>query len=147
MEKTLSEQLADNLAYYINDPSKRCVDSLGGCSYSGESIKHTGKDTEGCYVGRLLSPEDRITADKWLNDAPFCDTTVTGLVGFSEELGIKIPKIVSDNIPLMSKFQLLHDTDDYWNEAGLTKEGRSKLLFIINQYHLEEKYFEKFLVD
>lgn len=52
MEKTLSEQLADNLAYYVNDTSKRCTNGTN-CYYSGETAK---KDSEGCFVGRLLTP-------------------------------------------------------------------------------------------
>lgn len=147
MEKTLSEQLADNLTYFVNDTSKRCVDRLGSCFYSGESIKHTGKDTEGCFVGRLLTPKDRITADKLLDGIAEGEIAVYGLVRHADEIGITIPKIILDNLPVMSKFQFLHDTIDFWNDKGLSERGKALLATIIKDYDLEEKYFEKFLAE
>ena len=146
MEKSLSQKLADNLAYYINKPERRCIDTNDGCFYSGESVSHQGKKTNGCFVGRLLSPQDRLKADKNLDEIAAGNTTVEGLVEFADELGIKIPKIISDNVPVMGEFQFLHDTPDFWNENGLTERGKTMLTTIIKDYDLEASYFDKFLV-
>lgn len=140
MEKTLSEQLADNLAYYVNDTTKRCTNGEH-CYYSGETAK---KDSEGCFVGRLLTPEDRLKADKELASGI---SGVEALCGRALELGITIPKIISENKTLVRQFQSLHDNDENWIETGLSINGKSKLKYLITQYILEEKYFEKYLVD
>lgn len=139
MEKSLSEQLADNLAYYVNDPSKRCV-VMTSCYYSG---KTANIDSEGCFVGRLLTPEDRLKADEGLT---FGATGVSSLCNREEELGITIPNIIKENQRLMRNFQFLHDNDTNWDDKGLTNEGKTTLKMIIHDYELEEKYFEKFLV-
>ena len=47
----------------------------------------------------------------------------------------------------MINFQKFHDSDEYWTETGLTNEGKGTLKMIINDFELEVKYFEKFLVD
>lgn len=47
----------------------------------------------------------------------------------------------------MCQFQSLHDNNEYWIETGLSINGKSKLKYLITQYNLEEKYFEKYLVD
>ena len=140
MEKSLSEKLADNLAYYVNDTNKRCKNDTS-CYYSGETAK---KDSEGCFVGRFLTPEDRIKAD---NGLTFGASGVSTLKMRSGELGITIPQIIQDNVKLMGKFQSLHDLNEYWTETGLTNEGKTTLKMIINDFELEVKYFEKFLVD
>ena len=88
MEKTLSEQLADNLAYYVNDTSKRCKNEYDVCSYSGETIS---KETDGCFVGRLMKPIDRLKADK---NSISC---VENLLDCAEECGIELPRIIKDN--------------------------------------------------
>jgi hypothetical protein len=139
MEKSLSEKLADNLAYYVNDTSKRCKNDKG-CYYSGETAK---KDSEGCFVGRLLTPEDRIKADKGLT---FGASGLNSLCNKAEDLGITIPDIIKDNEKIMSNFQKFHDSDEYWTETGLTNEGKTTLKMILNDFELEVKYFEKFLV-
>ena len=139
MKKSLSEELADNLAYYVNDPSKRCKNDKG-CYYSGETAK---KDSEGCFVGRLLTPEDRIKAD---NGLTFGASGVNSLCNKAEDLGSTIPDIIKDNEKLMINFQKFHDSDEYWTETGLTNEGKGTLRMIIDDFELEVKYFEKFLV-
>ncbi len=140
MEKSLSEQLADNLAYYVNDTSKRCKNNTS-CYYSGVTAK---KDSEGCFVGRLLTPEDRIKAD---NRLTFGASGVNSLCNLAEDLGITIPDIIKDNVRLMGVFQSLHDRNEYWTKTGLSEEGKTSLKMIIDDFELEVKYFEKFLVD
>lgn len=139
MKKSLSEQLADNLAYYVNDPNKRCTDGMF-CRYSGKSIN---KNTQGCFVGKLLSPKDRLKADEGLTNI---GTNVSSLCEHAEKLGIKLPKLIKDNERIMRSFQSLHDHNRSWNDTGLTNIGKHTLIDIIKTYNLEKKYFEKFLV-
>jgi hypothetical protein len=136
MEKSLSEQLADNLAYYVNDPKKRCVNDTS-CYYSGETAK---KDSEGCFVGRLLSAKDRLKADE------NCVGSVGSLIIQAKDFGIKLPKVIKENRLLMIEFQGFHDDKDNWSETGLSNQGKAILIDIIKRYNLEVKYFEKFLV-
>jgi len=60
--KTLSQKLADNLKRYVKDTSKRCKDKNGNCVYDG---KNAMTDTPGCFVGALLTPEQRKLADEF----------------------------------------------------------------------------------
>jgi hypothetical protein len=138
MKKNLSEQLADNLAYYVNDPNKRCASEMGMCYYSG---KTAGKNTVGCFVGRLMKPKDRIKADDYGLGS------VYSLIKDAPSHGMKLPKIIIDNKDLMGKFQALHDSSENWDEKGLNADGKIRLRSIISIYELELQYFEKFLAD
>ena len=144
MKKSLSEKLADNLAYYINKPERRCIDNQSGCYYSGDTA---GKKTMGCFVGKLLSPKDRITADQQLISTASGATGVHALVNYAGLMGIKVPNLIKKNVDVMSTFQILHDNCENWDENGLSEEGKIMLTDIINKYNLEKKYFDKFLVD
>jgi hypothetical protein len=138
MKKNLSEQLADNLAYYVNNTDKRCRTDHGKCSYSGKTI---GKNTVGCFVGRLMKPKDRIKADE------FGFGSVDNLIEDAPSHGIKLPKIIATNKDLMGRFQSLHDSSEYWNERGLNTYGKSELRSIILKFELDVQYFAKFIVD
>jgi len=138
MKKNLSKALADNLAYYVNNTDKRCITDRGKCSYSGKTI---GKNTVGCFVGRLMKPKDRIKADECL-----CGS-VGNLIEDAPSHGIKLPKIIIDNEVLMGIFQRFHDSSEYWNERGLNADGKSELRSIILKFELDVQYFAKFIVD
>ncbi len=133
-----SQKLAQNLAYYIG-ADKRCKKaSNGACYYSGLSVP--SKDTEGCFVGRMMTPEMRLTAD----EAGLGD--VHGLIRKHKDYGIKLPKFITDNADLMGCFQNLHDGKNYWTiDNFLTKEGKTYLLEIIKEYKLVKKHFNEFL--
>ena len=139
--KILSEQLAENLSYYITNPKNRCVAKLGKCFYSG---KTANKRTEGCFVGRLLKPADRIKADKYFETSKD-SSGVTSLIKLRDTIGIELPNIIIDNPYLMDDFQMLHDNMCFWNESGLTLGGKDYLRNVITKYKLDIKPFEKFL--
>lgn len=148
MELTLSKQLADNLAYYVEDTNKRCygnilggVSTLKGCYYSGTTI---GKETDGCFVGRFLKPEDRIKVDKILLGNPH-GTDVANLIDIAKENDINIPDIIKNNLKIFEKFQYLHDNEFHWSENSLTNNGRLELKDIIEVHNLDIIEFEKFL--
>ena len=141
MEKSLSQKLANNLSYYIGQ-DKRCISNVE-CYYSGKTIN---KETEGCFVGRLLLEEDRVKADIFFKENRSIDATVSGLVKYKKRIGIERPKIISDNVNLLDKFQALHDNCMNWNdEYRLTEIGKNLLKEIINNFKLDIKDFENIL--
>ena len=136
---TLSQEIAKNLSYYFGK-DKRCKGETF-CYYSG--IK-AGKKTQGCFVGRLLAPKDRVKADEYFESYDYSD--VSALVRLKDYIGIEIPKIIFDNVVLFVRFQLLHDCEQYWNEEfKLTDEGKIFLKDTIKLYNLDIKDFKKFL--
>ena len=133
-----SQKLAQNLAYYIG-ADKRCKKaSNGACYYSGLSVPD--KDTEGCFVGRLMTPEMRAKADEHGLGS------VDGLIRKHKDYGIKLPKFIIDNEDLMDCFQNIHDNKNYWTDDHfLTQEGKDRLLLVIKEFKLVKKHFKEFL--
>jgi hypothetical protein len=135
MEKTLSQILAENLAYYVNDTTKRCVDVDDTCYYSGETV---GIDSDGCFVGRFLTPKDRLKADK------MDIMGVATLIKRGDKYGIDIPSVIRNNESLFVEFQALHDLSGYWGKNELSELGKEKLKEVIQRFSLDGKEFEKF---
>ncbi len=139
--ETLSKFLAINLAYYIKDVKKRCVDGYK-CAYSGETI---GINTEGCFIGRMLPSKDRIKADKYFEidgDA----SSVKELIEDETKIGIELPNVIKQNQGIMRRFQSLHDININWNsDTGLSELGKIELKDIIVKFDLIENDFKKFL--
>lgn len=130
-KKQLSKLLSDNLEYYYNDTSKRCVDANSSCSYSGITLNI---DTEGCFVGKLLSPELRLELDQEFPN----ESDWTMLLEESTNIE-KIPKWMITHSRLLNKFQTLHDSNTYWNlQKGkeLSEQGKIQLQEIIDVYEL-----------
>jgi hypothetical protein len=146
MKKSISEKLAENLSYYVGS-DKRCLNHGEGssvyCFYSGKTAK---KKTEGCFIGRMLSPKDRVKVDNYFFNNGL-DTTIKTLVNKVEFIGVKIPKIIIDNVNLFHDFQRLHDGYDFWgSDFLLSEEGKIELLNIIKKYNLDREPFKKFLI-
>ena len=125
--KTLSKKLAENLAYYTKDVSKRCVDVKHNCRYSGKSL---GINTKGCFVGALLPPKLRLQLDSNGN------MDVKGIVNiaFESEGKLVLPKIITENTEIMTGFQRLHDDNNLWNSSGLNETGLSRLETLVNKF-------------
>jgi hypothetical protein len=140
---TLSAQISELLSYYINgETNRRCTDGRNGCYYSGTSVPH---ETEGCFIGKMLKPEDRIKADKYFLGNNDGDAYLRDLILLRETIGIEIPQIIMDNQELFAKLQVFHDARTYWiNDCLLTESGIHQLKCIIKTFHLDEKDFEKF---
>lgn len=131
---TLERKLIEGINYYVNNPSRRCISTSGQCYYSG---KTAGVKSKGCFIGRFLSPKDRIKADNGLT----CDTAVRNLIKYSNKLDIKIPNwILTAPIMLLAKFQNWHDRKDNWSDNALTDLGNDRLHEILNMYqHIVDK--------
>ena len=164
--ETLSQFMARNLAYYIgHGENRRCTVPKGaGCFYHPKSTntsKPINENTEGCFVGRLIEDDNL----KFLMDKDF-DSLPEGYVSgdqFSEfdaswggNIGhldgayyahtlLKqkgLPKIISDNLGLMARFQNLHDVNHNWENNQLTTEGKVTLEKIIEDYKFDINDFD-----
>lgn len=133
-QKTLSQKMAENLLYYTSNPKKRCVDG-GVCKYHGETL---GIKTKGCFVGALMSSEQRKWADKNLKEGA---SGIMSLKSKAQREGYTLPKIITENVTIMTSFQGLHDCNDYWTEEGLTPSGVSNLDSIIRRFAFNRNDF------
>jgi len=140
----LSKLLADNLSYYVNGEINRRCKIDKGCKYSGISL---GLNTDGCFIGRLLSPETRIILD----NGKFGYSDIGSIVNISKYkcFNIDLPDYVVNNHQVFAKFQQLHDKDSNWESNGydLSKRGIEELKSILDRFDtiLCKEDFEKFL--
>lgn len=146
MSQTTSQILADNLRYYTNDVSKRCVES-GTCLYWGKTLD---LDTDGCFVGRLMTPEQRQKVDEFngrvmRGGSHFATVMEDEFLIFGHEN--EFSDLLRKNVKLMMRFQYLHDNREFWNdEKGLSVLGQFELKKIIRDYSiLDKKDFAEFL--
>lgn len=118
--------LNETIQYYSADPlNRRCVsgNSGGGCKYSGKTVNLPLSD--GCAIGRLLSPELRLDFDSR-------GTVSVGTI-FSE-----LPEnIQAYGLPFLKQLQVLHDSDYFWNSNGLSISGLDKAAQIRNSIDKE----------
>jgi hypothetical protein len=114
MEKTFSQQMAETLSYFVENPKNNRCSFNGDCSYNpcGESL------SKGCFVGVLID-------DTELKHE--MDDMGTDANGLADEKSIldRLPTIVSENLDVMQSFQTLHDCEPYWSK---TKEDYRKSL-------------------
>lgn len=137
----ISKLLAEKLAIFTNDSSKRCfiLNKKGNayCKYSGTSLNI---DAEGCLIGLFLSKEDRIKAD--INNVG----SAIDLIRKAKDIEIVIPDWFYEvNEQLLNKFQSLHDIQKYWGENGLTNDGKNFLQDLITDFDLNSEAFENIL--
>lgn len=125
------------LEYYTVDPfGRRCADS-GDCKYSPYSLDKQ-ESSEGCLIGRLLSPELAKLIDEEY-DSVNIDTLI-----WDEKYSL--PNFMNaDNARFLRACQNLHDIRHNWSQIGLSGEGQGRLLDIIEEYNLDKSQFEKFL--
>lgn len=135
VKSELSVLLAEKLAVYASDPSKRCKTKTG-CRYSGKTLN---LDTEGCLVGALLSEEDRLRADQ----AGIGD--VHDLIMSAQSRKINIPKWFPVYADILDAFQGFHDIDVNWDIKGLSPYGQGNLKKIIERNLLDKTPFLPFL--
>ena len=137
--KTLSKKLAENLAYFTKDVSKRCIDDRHNCRYSGKSL---GIKTKGCFVGALLPQKLRLQLDRYGNNG------VNDIVdlAFESEGELVLPKIITENKGIMTGFQKIHDDNSLWNSSGLNENGVKLLIALVNKFDdLDMEDFKEFL--
>lgn len=133
---TQEQFLLDTVEYYSTDTNRRCVSSNnGGCKYSPVNAHKEGI-SEGCAIGRHLSPELQLKLDNRVGG------TSVAYDGIFEQLPEWMKELTQD---FLRKIQSLHDSDEYWNEKGLSLNGKEKLKEIIIRFSLKEELFEKYI--
>lgn len=114
------EILIDTIRYYSEDVSRRCVRPNGWCKYSGETL---GIDSDGCAIGRLLSPEAR----KKLDEIFLGSVDVYGILSNERSKRLIPEHIYELGEDFLKSLQELHDESSYWDSSGLTSIGSGKV--------------------
>lgn len=128
LKQKQAKVLQETLEYYKQDPqAKRCKEGKT-CAYSPYTV---GKQdtSEGCAVGRLLTPELQQRLDKE-NEGDIVELVFHKLPEEVQSLGLDF----------LLYLQYFHDSDLYWNAEGLTKKGEQKYKRLMEK--VEMGYFE-----
>lgn len=127
---TPKQFLEDTIAYYsVNPQERRCKNYRGMCSYSPRTVEKEGK-SEGCAIGRHLSPEAQ---EQW--DTYDDNDSVIGMKNRTELFASTAPEWMQTmNERFLRDVQRMHDVDGYWNENGLSAEGLEKVDLIKKEY-------------
>lgn len=122
-KKTIKEVVLETIEYYENNPERRAVSSIGYCEYYN---RETGNM---CAVGRCMK-------DPTQNyHYGIVDLNKEG-IEIEEEDVHKEMKEEYSNIPIAvwQHLQSFHDLPDYWNENGLTEDGKKYKKVLIKKY-------------
>lgn len=109
--------LNETLEYYTTDVSRRCAKD-GRCTYDPIRIGH--ENSEGCAIGRHLTPEMKI----------YFDNNV-GTIS-PHYLELLPPKLKELGVIFLRSIQMLHDEDRLWDKDGLNSFGVQYLNYIQN---------------
>lgn len=133
-EKTKEECLVllnETITHYSENVNRRCVKTNGEgqikCKYSGTTIENA--ESDGCAVGRLLTPELRLELDAMCGDE--IPSGVTDIWGYLPD------EIKAYGKSFLTSLQGLHDSIEYWNEEGLSDKGKKYAERIKVDYCLE----------
>lgn len=133
--KLMEANLLTGLAYYTADTNRRCTSDGDTCFYSPVTAEKEGK-SEGCWVGKDMTPENRLKADA---------------LGIVSVCALKVQALLPDNLKVLPidylmMCQKFHDTDEHWDNKGLTGKGKAFLKYnIIRNFGLSEEKFSKYL--
>lgn len=118
-EKKIS-LLEDTVEYYSVDSNRLCkFGKLPSCYYS--PITAQNPHSNGCAIGRLVSPKLRIKLDE-----------AKGTV--SEIFDLLPKKIKHFGVDFLAELQFLHDFNENWEKTkGLTAKGKRRVETIKKQ--------------
>ena len=124
---TPQELLEDTIAYYsVNPAERRCKAIIGSCHYSPKTANKPTSD--GCAIGRHLSDEVKEKFD-------FRGGSIYFIKKYALELFALAPQWMQDmDIDFLRNIQGLHDVSDFWNETGLSQEGKECVEQIKNKF-------------
>ncbi len=131
IQKRQLKLLNETVAYYSVDKNRRCAGS-GGCYYSPESVDKVGI-SDGCAIGRLLTPElrqviDAMVRSRGLGVNSYVDT---------EYIFMLLPKrLQSLGREFLRDLQRLHDASTYWLDNGMSDTGLQFVKKIKMSYEL-----------
>ena len=108
----------ETVAFYSEDPSRRAVDEEENACY------YQAQDGRRCAFGRLMKEE-------YFKDDALNGTTISHLVnstnGVRTHNDLLPDKYKGFSLAFWRELQMLHDSALYWDEDGLTKEGKRKV--------------------
>lgn len=112
--------LDETVAYYSKDTNRRCTSPkgtvTGGCFYAPESVNKVGI-SDGCAVGRLLTPEFRIFIDSKIE--PGFNSYID-----NENIFSLLPNDIKElGGSYLRALQGLHDSPLHWLENGISTNG------------------------
>lgn len=131
-EEKLEFILKDTIEYF--NLKNRCTDTRF-CYYSPETLNIQG-ESEGCAVGRLLTPESAQLIDKTVK--PEQSGSSIGNLASVKSLNkdLTFLPFMMDNRKFFSNLQSLHDYKPNWNEEGLAKAGIEEIKRFNKKYNL-----------
>lgn len=138
---TREEFLLDEIEYYSSNVKKRCINSIG-CFYSSTNVGNSDI-SEGCAIGRHLEPELRKKIDEQFSLSDILPAGESSSVR-NDVIFNQLPEWMKElGQDFLVKCQRLHDLSTYWDESGLSPEGKSQLFKIIELFKLDKNKFLK----
>lgn len=143
----LEDILLDTLEYYGADESRYCK-TINSCQYSPLSLGLEGV-SEGCAIGRLLTPELAFELDKLnvgsINDIESINDDEGEIEGDkSGILPAEVQQKLMKNLDFFSDLQSFHDCKRIINGV-LTDYGKSQINGFIRDYNFDRSKFTKWL--
>ena len=125
---TEQEYLEDTVKYYSKNPKKLRCQYDGACTYSSGE-----KGVVGCAIGRKLTKKNREYLDR-----EYIDGITIGDILY---LGIhkKLLPVWMRNMKdtFLKGLQSLHDSEQYWDDKGLSKSGKQYVKSRFSRLNLE----------
>jgi len=128
LQKKQLALLNETVAYYSEDVNRRCKNVTKGCAYDPATVGKEGI-SEGCAVGRLLSPRMKKQFDEKL---------VSNGIGMSVSTAWnRLPKRIQVyGEGFLSALQCLHDADVFWIITGFHEAREKEVEHIKNAFGL-----------
>lgn len=122
-KKTVKEVVLETIEYYENNPERRALSDVGLCLYYDNNTKNM------CAVGRCMK-------DATQEYECGIGGLHKGYTEIEEEDVHKEMKEEYSNIPITvwQHLQSFHDLPDYWDENGLTEDGKQYKESLIKKY-------------
>jgi len=105
--------------------------NLNNRGVDGNGHYHYLTDDKKCGVGRCMTDE---ALQRSLEGWPSIGSFVQWQIGSESYLKIFKPQYKIDDIQFWEDIQGFHDVDDYWNETGLSAEGKKKYQRLLDKY-------------
>lgn len=140
-EVHMAKIIADTIVYYGTDTSRRCIGKGGQCYFTAKQAGLPETQTEGCAVGRLMSPAQKAEVEaRSIND------TVEALPPNV------VPEALSNcdfSLILGDALQDIHDRGYHWDNTGmgLTSLGEDSILRICrDELTLSQSVIDEYIV-
>lgn len=114
---TKLEILEETVAFYSEDVDRRAYTEGEGCVYNTEDGKH-------CAVGRCLLPKLKELGTGFVGNFSTAVSELADRRDITNLDSLLQEKYRGHNIEFWTDLQILHDSNSYWNEFGLSKEGQ-----------------------